>query len=62
MFFQKRYRFIWLALAASFLSGSVGDLLAQPDWKKKWEGTLQQAKKEGKIVVGISARAEQILP
>ena len=58
MFFQKRYRFIWLALAALFLSGSVGDLLAQSDWKKEWERTLQQAKKEGKIVVGISARAE----
>src|SRR4029453_1298851 len=58
MFFQKRYCFIWLALAALFLSGSVGDLLAQSDWKKEWERTLQQAKKEGKIVVGISARAE----
>ena len=58
MFFQRRYRFIWLALAALFLSGSVGDILAQSDWKKEWERTLQEAKKEGKIVVGISARAE----
>jgi iron(III) transport system substrate-binding protein len=58
MFFQKRYCFIWLALAALFLSGSVRVLFAQSDWKKEWERTLQQAKKEGKIVVGISARAE----
>jgi hypothetical protein len=62
MFFQKRYCFIWLALAALFLSGSVRVLFAQSDWKKEWERTLQQAKKEGKIVVGITARAEQILP
>src|SRR5436309_11584353 len=58
MFLRKRYRFIWLALAASLLSGSVGDLLAQSDWKKEWERTLREAKKEGKIVVGIPARAE----
>ena len=44
MFFRKRYRIIWLALAALFLCGSVGDLLAQSDWKKEWERTLQEAK------------------
>jgi iron(III) transport system substrate-binding protein len=34
-------------------------LLAQSsDWKKDWERTLQEAKKEGKIVAGIPARAE----
>ena len=37
---------------------SAGDLCAQSDWKKDWERTLQEAKKEGKIVVGIPARAE----
>ena len=58
MFFQKRYLFIWSALAVSLLCGSVGDLAAQSDWKKEWERTLQEAKKEGKIVVGIPARAE----
>ena len=36
----------------------AGDLRAQSDWKKDWERTLQEAKKEGKIVVGIPARAE----
>jgi ABC-type Fe3+ transport system substrate-binding protein len=47
-----------LAFAAflSFCSG--GNLLAQSDWKKEWERTLQEAKKDGKIVVGIPARAE----
>lgn len=38
-------------LSASFVS-------AQTDWKKDWERTLQEAKKEGKIVVGIPARPE----
>jgi iron(III) transport system substrate-binding protein len=46
------------ALAAVFLSASAGDVLAQTDWKKDWERALQEAKKEGKIVVGIPARAE----
>jgi iron(III) transport system substrate-binding protein len=31
---------------------------AQSDWKKEWERTLQEAKKEGKTVVGIPARPE----
>lgn len=46
------------AIAAIFLSASAGDVLAQTDWKKDWERALQEAKKEGKIVVGIPARAE----
>lgn len=37
---------------------AAGDLGAQTDWKKDWEKTLQDARKEGKIVVGIPARAE----
>lgn len=37
---------------------SASDLCAQSDWKKDWERALQEAKKEGKIVVGIPARAE----
>lgn len=41
--------FIALPAAVSAQSG---------DWKKDWERTLQDAKKEGKIVVGIPARAE----
>ena len=31
---------------------------AQFDWKKEWERSLQEAKKERVIVVGIPARAE----
>ena len=58
VFFRRRYRFIWPTLALSFLCGSVGDLLAQTDWKKEWKRALQEAKKEGKVVVGIPARAE----
>jgi iron(III) transport system substrate-binding protein len=32
--------------------------LPQSDWKKEWESALQEGKREGKIVVGIPARAE----
>src|SRR5205814_5290141 len=32
--------------------------LAQVDWKKEWEKNIQDAKREGEIVVGIPARAE----
>ncbi len=46
-----------LVFALAFLC-SAGGLRAQSDWKKDWERTLQDAKKEGKIVVGIPARAE----
>jgi len=55
---RKRWSFIWAALCALFFLGSAGDLPAQTDWKKEWEKTLQEAKREGKIVVGIPARAE----
>ncbi len=50
--------FIAALLAVSFLGASAGNLFAQTDWKKEWERALQEAKKEGKIVVGIPARAE----
>jgi len=58
IFFPKRCSLVWLALVAVFLFGSARDLIAQSDWKKEWERTLQEAKKEGTIVVGIPARAE----
>ncbi len=47
-----------LILAASSLPGPIATAAAQGDWKREWETTLQQAKKEGKIVVGIPARPE----
>jgi hypothetical protein len=51
-----RRRFGWLLVAGFFAwAGSAG---AQVDWKKEWERSLQGAKKEGKIVAGIPARAE----
>ena len=55
---RKRWRFISVALFALFFLGSVGNALAQTDWKKEWEKSLQEAKREGKIVVGIPARPE----
>ncbi len=55
---RKRWSFIWAALSWLFFLASVEDVLAQTDWKKEWERILQQAKKEGKVVVGIPARAE----
>ena len=54
----KRRRFIWIGLGGLLLWASFGSALAQVDWKKDWEKTLQEAKREGKIVVGIPARAE----
>jgi ABC-type Fe3+ transport system substrate-binding protein len=50
--------FIAALLAVSFLGAPAGNLSAQTDWKKDWERALQEGKKEGKIVVGIPARAE----
>ena len=38
--------------------GATRTAQAQFDWKKEWERSLQEAKKEGVIVVGIPARAE----
>src|SRR5437773_12365318 len=54
----KRRRFFWVGLGGLLLWASFGSALAQVDWKKDWEKTLQEAKREGKIVVGIPARAE----
>ena len=58
IFSRKRCSLVWLALVAVFFLGSTRELIAQGDWKKEWERTLQEAKKEGTIVVGIPARAE----
>jgi iron(III) transport system substrate-binding protein len=50
--------FFWLAVSVLAFLVTVEDGHAQTDWKKDWERTLQEAKKEGKIVVGIPARPE----
>ena len=55
---QKRSSFVEIALSAIFSLVLCGDLLAQADWKKEWEKSLQEAKREGKLVAGIPARAE----
>ena len=36
----------------------LGSASAQIDWRKDWERSVQDAKKEGKLVAGIPARAE----
>ena len=53
---RKRRRLVWLLMAGFF--AWAGNAMAQVDWKKEWERSLQEAKKEGKIVAGIPARAE----
>ena len=55
---QRRHSFTLVALSGLFLWISMGNALAQSDWKKDWERSLQEAKKEGKLVAGIPARAE----
>ena len=47
---------ISLVLCAWILWGNIGVVQAQIDWKKEWERTLQEAKKEGTVVAGIPAR------
>jgi ABC-type Fe3+ transport system substrate-binding protein len=56
--FRRTSDLVFGLLAALLFCGFAGDLLAQTDWKKEWEKTLSEAKKEGKIVAGIPARAE----
>jgi ABC-type Fe3+ transport system substrate-binding protein len=50
--------YIWIVLTGLFFLTWVGKASAQVDWKKDWERNLQEAKKEGKLVAGIPARAE----
>jgi len=54
----KRRIFIWVGLGGLLLWASFGSAPAQVDWRKEWERSLREAKREGKIVVGIPARAE----
>jgi len=54
----KRWSFE-LTLAAGMVSWTLlSDAGAQIDWKKDWERSLQEARKEGKLVAGIPARPE----
>src|SRR5258706_3031906 len=57
--FLRRANFLKCNLIACLLTSLLGtDVMAQSDWKSDWEKSLQAAKKEGKIVVGIPARPE----
>ena len=51
-------RLISISLCGLILLTSIQTALAQTDWKKEWEKNVQDAKREGEIVVGIPARAE----
>src|SRR5687768_4902736 len=53
----KRRSWICSGVAALWLWGSV-EIAAGQDWKKDWEKSLQEGKREGAIVVGIPARPE----
>jgi iron(III) transport system substrate-binding protein len=47
-----------VALVFGFIAAAHDQIFAQSDWKKDWERTVQDAKKEAKLVVGIPARPE----
>ena len=57
LFVSRRHIILCLLTGVVFLI-SITPAAAQTDWKKDWERTLQDAKKEGEVVVGIPARAE----
>src|SRR6267142_1593445 len=59
MRFSLRTKQRIVALGLGLISWAMaGAAQSQVDWKKEWERSLQEAKKEGVIVVGIPARAE----
>ena len=43
-----------IALSVLFVLGLRGDVLAQVDWKKDWENTLEAANQEGRVVVYLN--------
>ena len=55
---RKIGRFISSSLSGVIFLTLIQTALAQTDWKKQWEKTIQEAKREGEIVIGIPARAE----
>ncbi len=46
-----RNNFIRICFAVFFLLGIFGNALAQSDWSKEWEKTLQAARKEGQVSI-----------
>lgn len=53
---------LWQLIVGSILWGvssmTIAEAQGQVDWKKEWERSVQEAKKEGMIVAGIPARPE----
>jgi hypothetical protein len=54
----KKPRFERLIVPGMMFLAMLGSASAQIDWRKDWERSVQDAKKEGKLVAGIPARAE----
>jgi iron(III) transport system substrate-binding protein len=54
----KKSSFEVTAVSAMMFLAMLGSASAQIDWRKDWERSVQNAKKEGKLVAGIPARAE----
>ena len=55
---RNKYSISWLWLSGLLFLALAGTSLAQVDWKKEWETSLSEAKREGEIVLGIPARPE----
>jgi ABC-type Fe3+ transport system substrate-binding protein len=55
---RMRQSILGLVLCSLFVWTAAGTARAQVDWKKEWERSVQEAKKEGIIVAGIPARPE----
>ena len=55
---SRRKHLVSFALVSWVMALAHGQAFAQSDWKRDWERTVQDAKKEGKLVVGIPARPE----
>src|SRR5688572_28655701 len=47
---RSRRSAVWLGVAGLLLWGSVENALGQVDWKREWERSLQETKREGEIV------------
>ncbi len=55
---SRRKHLTSVALVFGVIAVVHDQSFGQSDWKKDWERTIQEAKKEGKLVVGIPARPE----
>jgi len=54
----KKPSFELVIVSGMMFLAMLGSASAQIDWRKDWERSVQNAKKEGKLVAGIPARVE----